>query len=384
MTDHPVPSSLNGHIDRLRGLFALFVVLGHVLAFAAWQNGVFAPWYERVHPYVGFAWVVGFIVLSGYCIAGSCAKATHSTPHGYVMLRLSRLFPMLWVCVAATAFLEAIMRGSPARSEISASGIDHGTMIANALGLGAYKGWYGSLSPAWTLSFELVFYALWGVAWFASGRRPRVAILLGAAGGAGLGVAVWNSPTLQRIPFAWFTLILYGCWLLGAALAFNIERIVAMRWTHLLSHVGWLPLLAVLAIGVERYQMPGFDASRVAWVYYPVLALTFAVVVVGLAAKGETVPHRVDRWLGNVSYPLYLGHGPTITFVAYLIALTGGRPPFVLYVLALCAAAVVVSIVLWLVVERPIMWLRRWARSTERRPVWVPATRPALEAVGMS
>jgi hypothetical protein len=38
-------------------------------------------------------------------------------------------------------------------------------VIVNLVGLGGFFGQYGALAPAYTLSYELVFYVLWAVAW---------------------------------------------------------------------------------------------------------------------------------------------------------------------------------------------------------------------------
>ena len=364
---------MTSHINRLRGTFALLVVIGHAMAFAL-KGSTPDYWHSLVQPlapFMGFIWVVGFIVLSGYCIASSCAKAKNLTPHGYVLLRFSRLFPMLWVCLGVTALAESAM-ATTGRAQVWTAGIgDRHALISNAAGLGAYRGTYGSLAPAYTLSFELVFYMLWAIAWFGSGRRPGRALLLGVATGGAAGVAIWNSPTLQRIPYAWLTLILYGCWLIGAALAFNLDRLTRLAAMAHLAPLRWVPVALVMILGKQFYGMPRLESTKACWVYYPVLAMAFAFVVICLAATGHRESSRFDRIFGDLSYPLYLVHGPILATVAYLVALHG-RPPFIVYVLILTAPALIGAGVMLVTVERPIMWLRRRCRSGQPRMGMAP------------
>lgn len=356
---------MTGYINRLRGVFALLVVLGHATAFAA-QNStsdIGLDWLIRpIAPYMGgFAWVVGFIVLSGFCIATSCAKDRNLTPQGYVALRFSRLFPMLWVCLAVTVAVETVMLNSTARPNIWTTGIDQSSLSSTALGLGAYQSSYGSISPSYTLSFELVFYLLWAIAWFGSGKRPGRALTIGAAVGVVLAVAIWNSPTLAAIPYAWLTVILYSCWLIGAGLALNFDRLTQLRSLPWLSHVRWLPVAVVLYVG-HRNGMPRLIATKASWIFYPTLAAAFAFLVLAWSPRGES-NHWYDRMLGNLSYPLYLVHGPMVAFTTYLIVAGNGHLTFSVFLTVIVCSAVFAAAILEICVERPVMSLRRYART---------------------
>jgi peptidoglycan/LPS O-acetylase OafA/YrhL len=371
---------VNSHIDRLRGSFAILVMVGHSLDLANRHSLVdptFLP-LMNLRAYLGFVWVVGFIVLSGYCIVGSCLKAgTTMTWRSFALLRVTRLFPMLLACLLLTVVTEKAMHGAAARPDIWTQGLDdRGVLIANVFGMAAYRGLYGSFAPAYTLSFELVFYALWGVAWFGAGRQPRRALIAAAVSIPVLllvsRVIAW--PT--TLPFGLdFTLLLYVCWLIGAFLAVSLRHRTVLGVGRRLALVRWILVAVVLYTGRQLWQMPILEPSGPAVVYFTTLAAAFALVTVGFAARPRAWGFgAVDAALGWLSYPLYLVHGPVIMFTAFLLNSRGTMIPFGLYVLTLCTAGVLSAVVLAVAIERPIMELRRRLR---RRAVPVAGLQPA-------
>jgi peptidoglycan/LPS O-acetylase OafA/YrhL len=374
---------LNGHINRLRGTFALLVMVGHSMDMANRHSLVdygFVMLME-LRRYLGFVWVVGFVVLSGYCIASSCRRAGDTmTARSFVMLRVSRLFPMMWTCLAVAVLVEMLVRGSPARPDVWTTGVADGPLLANVFGLAAYGGMFGSYAPASTLSFELVFYVLWAVVWFGTGRRPARALSLAALTTPVLMAVAHVIPGARSLPFGLdFTMLLFACWLMGAALAFYIDH----PWLVAIGRLGgpfrWLFLLAVIVLGNEAFQMPLFEVSWSAIVYYLTLGVAFAFVTVGFNARVAGLDrHALDRMLGDVSYPLYLVHGPVILFIAYLLnRRLPAAIPFTAYITACCGAAALAALLLTIAVERPLMAVRQRLRTR----LVIPRLEPAAQLV---
>jgi len=361
--------SVRDYIDRLRGTFALLVMLGHAMDVAyARPVDYWAPLLLPYRQFLGFVWVVGFIVLSGYCIARSCMRAGRDlTPGGYTALRASRLFPLLWICLGMTIVFETIMLGSPHRPDIWNLGIDSRTAILNIFGLGGFYGRYGSIAPAYTLSYELLFYACWAVGWFASGARPGRALWLAIATIPALWALELLLPGVLKPPFAEFVRILFVCWLAGAALAVYLERWAATAVARAIAPFRWPVLFAVLLWGGRYLLMPQTSASSSAWLYFPTLACAFVLVIVGYAAQdhpGSRMP-RLDRALGVLSYPVFLAHGPALMFTGYLLNRSGTTLEYGPFLVVLLLSGLAISTILALLVERPVMALR--ARVRNRR-----------------
>jgi len=155
-------------IDRLRGLFAIFVALGHFhdifIPFA--KSDFLSQVVSPLRVILGFNWVIGFIVLSGYCIARSTsnpAGGPYFSISKYYILRISRIFPLLAVCLTLTGLLEWLMFNSSARPSVWNNGIYINTFFYSMVGLSGFLGQFGSFAPTYSISYELLYYLLWGL-----------------------------------------------------------------------------------------------------------------------------------------------------------------------------------------------------------------------------
>jgi peptidoglycan/LPS O-acetylase OafA/YrhL len=365
---------VRGHIDRLRGAFALLVMVGHAIDVAATAPpDRWTPLLLPLRPFLGFVWVVGFIVLSGYCITASCLRGRDTIgPLQYAQLRVTRLFPLLWASLAVAFVLERSMGRSPLRPPIWNAGLGTESLVVNAFGLGGFYGQYGSLAPAYTLSYELLFYACWGAAWFGTGREPRRA-LVAATAGVGLlwGLSLLLPPRVA-VPFNEFVRILYVCWIVGAALTVNLSRLSSTPIARALAPLRWILLLVVLLWGDAALGMPQLKASASAWLYYPLLAAAFAGVIIGFAARGRDLPsHAIDRWLGLISYPIFLIHGPIVIFGGYILARLGFPLGFGASFIVLATASIAAAVIVAVLVERPVMAMRARWRAPRREPLQI-------------
>jgi peptidoglycan/LPS O-acetylase OafA/YrhL len=199
------------------------------------------------------------------------------------------------------------------------------------------------LPQAWSLSMELVFYLFAPLL-----VRARWSTLL------------WLAAASIALRFAGYLLpVDYGLWqgrFFPTALFLFIFGILAHRALPLAQRlpkiVGWLFNAALLAtiIALPLAKLPG-EASR--WIVYGAIAL--ALPFVFNASKN----FAADRWLGDLSYPIYLTHLVVIGFV-----LTFEVP---LAMWTALAATLALSIVMLLLIDEPIdRWRqRRLARVKE-------------------
>ena len=119
-----VSSGVNPIIDRMRGIFALLIVIGHIFPLAKFAFakpdivlGLSGPF----EPLLGFTWVVGFIAISGYCVTLSTVRGPFSLP-GYALLRAHASIRHCSPPFCLALLVETITSGSVNRSEPVAGG----------------------------------------------------------------------------------------------------------------------------------------------------------------------------------------------------------------------------------------------------------------------
>src|SRR5436305_2080167 len=144
------PSTRFVGFDTLRGIAVLRIVLYHFTTRYHQIYGEQAAAISYEMKQRDFA-IPMFFVISGFVIPmtlGRCRSAGE-----FVFLRITRLFPAYWVCVAIT-FLIVAARGLPEREVPLRSALLNLTMIPRAFGAHYVDGGY------WMLQVELIFYAI--------------------------------------------------------------------------------------------------------------------------------------------------------------------------------------------------------------------------------
>src|SRR5215207_2414801 len=353
-------------LDGIRGVAILLVVLVHL---RDWPRG-------------GFLGVDVFFTLSGFLITTLLleewrARGSISLRHFYARRSL-RLLPAVTVLlVAYCAF--AVATGGPYL----------GTRLAGvAYGASYTANWpqaFGSAFPEqeigflWTLAIEEQFYLLWpGLLLIGlhaarlSPRRLTVAICcLVAAIWAWRLVLTADDVAGRRIYFGTDTRL--DQLLLGAALAaWFVRRPVSARGSWPLRLAGWA--------GVAYLAWRLFDSIYFRW-WYPTVwiasiglaaAAVLAWVVTGSSPTlGWLLGLRWLRWIGTLSYSLYLWHVPAIRAVDRSVLSQTGP----LRAVAGLALSLLLAAASYRFVERP--FLRRRRRHEQLR-----ATKAETEGTG--
>lgn len=225
---------------------------------------------------------------------------------------------------------------------------DTGSLVYFAASKTDIQGWRFLLVPqAWTISLELMFYAL---APFLVVMRTRTLLFVIVAS-----LAIRHAGTFTDIP--------YGIWprrLFPGELFLFLFGMLGHRSLKLLpaeaAKFGWPVLAGLLALILAQPFIP-IDA-RISWaMLYVVVAA--ALPVLFLTFKRSTV----DQAIGELSYPVYLVHILAISAVDTLGL--GWRLPTILAVTLVSAWA------LYWLVDRPVDRFRHKLRF--RAAVTVPA-----------
>ncbi|MEO9336056.1 acyltransferase family protein [Mesorhizobium sp. SB112] len=327
-------------IDGLRAVAVVSVVIYH--AFPSAMPG-------------GFAGVDVFFVISGYLITGillrSIASDTFSISDFYAR-RIRRIFPAL-VLVLATGFLIGWFVLPPREFMQLGKHILAGAGFVSNLVFWSEAGYFDTdaiekpLLHLWSLGIEEQFYIVWPlIIWFVNRKRLSVFwTIIGLSSCSFL----FNLVLTSSAPVSAFYSPLSRAWELGmgglvacvAAQGLQIEK----RKATALSILG-LSMIVVTFFAIDSASnFPGWLAAL------PVLG-TCLVIVAGMHAVPNHVllARRIPCALGLISYPLYLWHWMLISF-AWIVL---DRPPLIFEMLTVVGVSLVLAILTYALIERPI------------------------------
>ena len=311
------------HLDAMRGLAAVAVLVGHLRAL------FFVEFPEVFHPampikmlyfFAGFGHqaVIVFFVLSGFLIASSVQRAHQQERWSwkwYAQNRLTRLYIVLLPALLLTGLWDRlgmhlfgqnnVYGALPAYQHIVLvpirDGSGPGTLLGNAMFVQSILVRpFGSDSPLWSLTNEFWYYALFPLCLYvfssASTGRKRI--------GAGLSALVILLLVGKDIA------LLFLVWLMGAGLILIPEA--AMRGKSIWVWFSLGLLLAVLAAARLQKMGPPEIGDFI------VGAFLAAFLSVLRAHPGKSLPHLytwLAQFLSHVSYTLYLVHVPFLCFI---------------------------------------------------------------------
>jgi peptidoglycan/LPS O-acetylase OafA/YrhL len=398
-----------GHLDGLRGIAALIVVLHHAaIAFDfAFYTGVpstgHGDWAARISglpfllPLAGNYSVCVFFALSGFVLASSFSRTALGAP-ALIVKRTIRLgIPILSVCLVSWLLLSSgLTFNIQAQAATGSAWLVWGQLPRHpSLSAAMRDGLYGSLlglpqateydSSLWTMSIEYMG-SLLMIAVFAAIRPLRA-----DHGRDMLLVAIFLALGLLGHS-------LYLClFAFGAAIRLgDLRRILAT-----IPGLNWI-MAVVLISGLFLGTVP-YSAARGAWLdaltaYAPVTPQTSWQAPDGAwrGIPGETFWHavgailtliaadswpmmrrlldaRLPRFLGRISFPLYLLHVPILLSAGcglFLLLIQAGFDVPRAWVVA-AAAFIAISLTaafVWtlLVEERAIAWSNGAARRVYR------------------
>jgi len=330
-------------LDALRGVAALSVVVWHWQHF--YPQGAM-PFHRAEQPYFwlllplyreGPRAVDLFFCLSGFVfhwLYGQDIARRAISGRDFFLRRFSRLYPLHFATLIFVA--AAFLAFGPHIYQSDAYHFGLNVLLASSIGL--EKG-YSFNGPSWSISVEMLLYALFFIAcrWLPS---RVVACALGIAAG----VALWN--VHEPVARGLVSFFAGGLAYLSFAAMPRVGTLILLRVVPLL----WLATLAQMYLAVV--EMPSWVAS--AWTLAVLFPLT--VLVLALAeAPGRPAAMSV-AFLGEISYSVYLLHFPLqlVAIDLHLPMQNAIAMPLFFIVLVVAAAASRRYL------ERPAQeWLRR-------------------------
>ncbi|MGW5237614.1 acyltransferase family protein [Monashia sp. NPDC004114] len=339
-------------LDGLRACAILLVVAAH--------TG------QPQNPALGAAGVTLFFVLSGYLITsillqGHVADGRAVRLRSFYARRARRLLPALAILLAFDVALR-VASGQTLVPVFLAAGY--------ATNVQASMGEWSSLTHTWSLAMEEQFYLLWPLLlpFLVRLRRPVVVLAWAAVASAGLRLAAclagaWAFGSYSPVTRADGLLV-------GCALAFKVAR----GWRFPGGWVGRGLTSAALAVFVVCFVWgDGVLALLPLAVVASAVLVARCIEVTRPGLMVSALQLGPLRYVGRVSYGVYLWHAAVLGFV-----LGYGLPvPFVVVTLV----SLVIASVSWVLVERPVLQSRpvRWERTSRPAPSTAPAgTLPPL------
>ncbi len=370
-------------LDGLRAVAVLLVLWAHL------PLAIQPDWMTRagtflVHSYLG---VDLFFVLSGFLITRILLvdRDAGVPVRHFLARRFLRIFPIYYLLLgvfAAIGFL-GLYRLEPALPWATA-------YLGNYyIFQWAYPNAYGLLDHTWSLCVEEHFYLLWPpiAAWFAPrhSRRILLAVFLPLSLATGIYLSWQLGAFEQRDALSKATASAstarFGSLSAGALLAFAEPALRASRtralWLALLLAVpAWLTsqggVVKTGAFQIVLWSGMTGDAMRVLptlqLMSFPLTSACILVLLIGFT--GSSAPHAALlrlaplRWIGRISYGLYLYHYPL--YFAFGIRHPDHPEPSMTHVGLGLAGVFVIAWLSWRVIERPLVRLADRFRGPNR------------------
>ena len=365
-------------LDGLRGAAALMVVWYHVFEGFAFAQGTGIDTFNHGHLGVDFFFMLsGFVISYAYDDRWQAPAGKRLTLGNFFKRRLIRLHPMLIIgaLIGMTTFLiQGGVRWDGAETPIQ------WVMVALLMGmllLPAYPGagydvrgngeMYSLNGPSWSLFFEYlgnIMYALF------IRRLPNKALacLVAISGVLWAWFAIGNVSGYDMLGVGW---TLEGNNFLGGLLRmtfpFTLGMLIARNFKPVrVPGIFWISIAVLFAL----FSVPYIPADLCSCAEGISLNSTYELacivlvfpLIVWLAASGNMagkISHKVCKFLGDLSYPLYIVHYPVMyLFYSWLIKnklyTLGETWPVVILVFAVNITLAYTCLKLW---DEPV---RRW------------------------
>ena len=377
MNDAQKPA--RGHIvelDSLRGLAAMTVVLDHFTRL--WLETEHIGLVERLRAFPlafltnGYGAVMMFFVLSGFVLTLPALGGKRQSYPVYVTRRISRIYlPYLAALAIAVLACRQFHGREMYGHEFSLmwrTAPDAQTVLQHLLLIGRFDV-FAFNPPAWTLVQEMRISLIFPLLLLIGLRlRGRWAFAIALAFPLAAGVlerisarAGFAGPSFESSRWITYskTVEYCGVFLMGSLMARH-QDVLRAWFDKIPSLVKWLLLPVALLVAQYPYVLP------IPGHYYEfTMALGMAYVLLLALMKHGWLSRflhlRPLRFLGRISYSLYLLHLPLLTVFAIWIH---GKLPFGALLLPFFAVLLVLSALFYRLVEAPAMALGR--RLTSR------------------
>jgi len=321
----------------------------------------------------GYVGVDVFFVLSGFLITGILLRERQSSGAislpGFYARRARRILPAGMLVLLVTLVLSALFLPPLSVPDTARDAAAAALYISNIrFGIQAtdYLASQQAASPIlhyWSLGVEEQFYVFWPAIVLlvcrpggAIGRRIGITALIISL--ASVLLSIWLTDV--NAPWAFFSLPTRA-WELGIGAMLAVSGSWLMRIpVRLAAALGWAGLAGVALAGVVFNDATPFPGTAA---LLPTVGAALVIVAgfrPGALAPGRLLGTAIPRYIGRISYSLYLWHWPLLV----IPAAAAGAPLPVQERVALVGVAVVLSAVSQRFIEDPI----RHGRFVGTRP----------------
>ncbi|MFD2740027.1 acyltransferase family protein [Sulfitobacter aestuarii] len=336
-----VPRRQLQSLQAVRAVAALLVVMFHMNVHTL-PDTLSAPSLWRGFD-MGYAGVEVFFVLSGFIMF-----YVHSGDFGrpdrfwsYLSKRFTRIYPFFWLVLVLIVLLRLGSGGEvPGALTLAVSAMLLPFKELHVLGV------------QWTLSFEMLFYLIFGLLIL----NLRIGLLLGGLWFAICAILalIGSSTTAILFLFSAYNLL------------FLLGLLAAMLWPRVTSGA---PVL--FGLGIMIFLVTGLGEALGGVEYYkPLRTLLYGVggafIIAALAALENAARLRVPQFLvflGNASYAIYLIHIAAMSITAFVLKKLGlGDLPTPVLAILLFVGAMLAGGLLHVFAEKPIISALRRGR----------------------
>ncbi len=357
---NPRPSGMRGDIEGMRA-----IAVGMVLLYHAQVPGVVG----------GFAGVDVFFVISGFLITSLLIREIDRSGTisilGFYARRARRLLPaatvvLLFVAISGPLVLSASVRADLGRDILGSTFyVVNWVLAARSVDYLAEDNQASALQHYWSLSVEEQFYVIWPLLMIFAvivARRSRISRfhLMGALMVAITGVSLLYSIVhTGSSPGTAYFISTTRVWELGVGALLALALPGLQRLSRATSQI--TALVGLVAVGLSAVMITSETPWPGSAALLPVLG-TAAVIAAG-CAHTETLVGRLlgvapMRFIGGLSYSLYLWHWPLLVFAEEM------RPNISLIDrIVIVVAAVVLAYLTKRFIEDPIRFNRKIARK---------------------
>ena len=307
----------------------------------------------------GFVGVDVFFVISGYLITSLISAEMHQGTYSitsFYVRRARRIFPALFFMCAVTA-LFVLLFCLPSDAKRFSGALAAATLFGSNIYFYLTADYFAAaaetqpLLHTWSLAVEEQFYIFFPLILLLMrrhfGRRER--LIVAALALISLGISIWLVRTDKS---AAFYLLHARAWelLLGSLLALGAFPAIRSR---LLAGALGLAGLALIAGSVLLYRedMPFPGLAALAPCVGAALLIHTGKDVSLLTVRALSL--SPVRFIGLISYSLYLWHWPVAVISRYVAIWYGWDPDFKAHKLAVLALSFAAAILSWHFVERP-------------------------------
>jgi len=337
-------------LDFLRGIFALFVAIGHTFPFIFDHNDSEI----NFRYYFGTNFVVGFVFLSGFLIESSSkiniGKFINYNIKTYLFLRLSRIIPMYFIILIFAFTLEYFISFNFLdRRVVGWENIDliyfFGQIIFLTGIIPDFK-FYGSLGATVTLIYEFWFYIFWSLRIFLKKIFLSSFILF---------LILIFLRFILGIDLTYDFFLFFLIWLIGAYSTKIYQRYIISRIINLLGYF----LLIFMTLLYHPSSVHIISNLPKILNYKLFLIIPFFMIFLSegffdfLFLRFESL----CKFLGNMSYPIFLCHGPCLLLGYYFFnsfSIYNTWLGFIIIILFI----IFISYLFTILIEKPIMKLR--------------------------